>query len=496
MAAGFSDGVIRLLTHSYIDSDSTSARIDIEHVIKPHSKGVTAIAFSPDGSFMATGSHDQTIFLFKIKYEIITHNGHPVLNFSRKTVGFIPIGFLNMGSSIDAISFSPDNHRNVNELEKNERFSRQYSDYSKLDTGRKMLMLLNNGGIYSANIFFDAKYDNSVTFELNTADFNVQRWNPKIDVALQPGTEASLVLGTAETNSGADESQENQPAEKVLAVKIEDLPEDIRESVIRRKNGLSFSADSNFTNVMYLEGGYFLGSLVNSFGEGELRVFKLESPELSRLLLVHHAPFSQICMSRSLRYLLAGTNDGVLCVKEISVGNMILNKWKNGHETYENYSNQINLEIQNARLANNLEYGISESGNSIIRTPSQFWMGYAHESVDGKITGFQSSFDDSYFVSSGRDGSLFVWRCPELSPRKNLGIFQYCLITVVEDDLFEKADKLEQVQDISDPAAYSIQEVKIKSERDREVEEAEKKKMVFYILTDFHYRVFEILFKI
>jgi hypothetical protein len=45
--------------------------------------------------------------------------------------------------------------------------------------------------------------------------------------------------------------------------------------------------------------------------------------------------------------------------------------------------------------------------------------------------------------------------------------------------LFETAGNQDTlVQDIVDPSFYSIQEVKIKSERDRELEEAEKKKMV------------------
>ena len=51
-------------------------------------------------------------------------------------------------------------------------------------------------------------------------------------------------------------------------------------------------------------------------------------------------------------------------------------------------------------------------------------------------------------------------------------------ILVTEDELFEASAKVEDVADIVESNSYTIQEVKIKSEHDREVEEAEKKKQV------------------
>lgn len=44
--------------------------------------------------------------------------------------------------------------------------------------------------------------------------------------------------------------------------------------------------------------------------------------------------------------------------------------------------------------------------------------------------------------------------------------------------MFETAGNQDVVQDITDSTSYSIQEVKIKSERDRELEDAEKRKTV------------------
>ena len=56
------------------------------------------------------------------------------------------------------------------------------------------------------------------------------------------------------------------------------------------------------------------------------------------------------------------------------------------------------------------------------------------------------------------------------------------IILVPDDELFELQDTASIIQDITDPTAYSIQEVKIKAEKDREIEESEKKKSVSYYL--------------
>jgi hypothetical protein len=53
-------------------------------------------------------------------------------------------------------------------------------------------------------------------------------------------------------------------------------------------------------------------------------------------------------------------------------------------------------------------------------------------------------------------------------------------MAVNEDELFEVDAKSQAVTDIVDANSYSIQEIKIKSEHDREVEEAEKKKQASF----------------
>ena len=51
---------------------------------------------------------------------------------------------------------------------------------------------------------------------------------------------------------------------------------------------------------------------------------------------------------------------------------------------------------------------------------------------------------------------------------------------VTEDELFEASSKIDSPSDITDPNSYTIQEVKLKSEHDKEVEDAEKKKQVIF----------------
>ncbi len=48
----------------------------------------------------------------------------------------------------------------------------------------------------------------------------------------------------------------------------------------------------------------------------------------------------------------------------------------------------------------------------------------------------------------------------------------------MDDEFFESASRIEITPDITESGAYSLQEVKIKSENDREIEDAEKKKQV------------------
>jgi hypothetical protein len=82
---------------------------------------------------------------------------------------------------------------------------------------------------------------------------------------------------------------------------------------------------------------------------------------------------------------------------------------------------------------------------------------------DGSVTKVCSSFDDSYIISVGKDGNLFVYKVenapvqPESESEPVINVPVY-------------------IQDITTPKAYSMQEEKIKIEQDKVLEAAEETK--------------------
>ncbi|ORY49956.1 hypothetical protein BCR33DRAFT_557449 [Rhizoclosmatium globosum] len=143
---------------------------------------------------------------------------------------------------------------------------------------------------------------------------------------------------------------------------------------------------------------------------------------------------------------------------------MLLHKWTGGHETYEQYSKAFDDFAQMVRA----QKGISAAGpfprDKIY--DGQFWMGHVHDCDRGRITNVAVSFDEAFMCSSGADGGIFMFRfTPKEVQEKEAPNFD-----------FYEADEQIPTQDIIDKAVYTIQETKIKSERDREIFEAEQKK--------------------
>ncbi|KAJ3045333.1 Cilia- and flagella-associated protein 44 [Rhizophlyctis rosea] len=112
-----------------------------------------------------------------------------------------------------------------------------------------------------------------------------------------------------------------------------------------------------------------------------------------------------------------------------------------------------------------------EDVSDSMNVPGQYWFGHAHDSRHGKVTSTQTTFDDAFYATAGEDGGLFIWRV--------------LIEDIKKSEAFEDADYLEQesenvveVPDITESTAYSLQEEKIKAEKDKEIEDAEIKKQV------------------
>ncbi|XP_059133112.1 cilia- and flagella-associated protein 44 isoform X1 [Peromyscus eremicus] len=97
---GFQDGVVRIL-ELYDPKGITlfagrkkvlDAELHMKYVFKPHTAEVTALAYERDGEILATGSKDNTVFLFEVEKD------------------YKPIGYFNTPGPVCQLMWSPASH--------------------------------------------------------------------------------------------------------------------------------------------------------------------------------------------------------------------------------------------------------------------------------------------------------------------------------------------------------------------------------------------------
>ncbi|NXJ33134.1 CFA44 protein, partial [Ciconia maguari] len=104
-----------------------------------------------------------------------------------------------------------------------------------------------------------------------------------------------------------------------------------------------------------------------------------------------------------------------------------------------------------------------------VNTLKEYWSFNVHDNDYGQIQGICSSYDDRFLITCGGDGNIFTFNI--LSPED------------VHKELKAKIpsprsglEKEKATEDIEDPNAYNIEEVKQKKEYERIMKEAEEKK--------------------
>ncbi|NXC68818.1 CFA44 protein, partial [Anhinga anhinga] len=104
-----------------------------------------------------------------------------------------------------------------------------------------------------------------------------------------------------------------------------------------------------------------------------------------------------------------------------------------------------------------------------VNTLKEYWSFNVHDNDYGQIRGICSSYDDRFLITCGGDGNIFTFNI--LSPED------------VHEELKAKIpsprsglEKEKATEDIEDPHAYNIEEVKQKKEYERIMKEAEEKK--------------------
>ena len=432
--AGFEDGVLRIVSHDQISSPEV--KFSLHYVFKAHKLPIRDIVFSYETDYFATTCSDKTVFFFHIKklegYEVTPR-------FNRQSVLVKPLGFVNLEQSVKSLSFIPD------------------EEGVKSNGEIRCLVVFDEGELATLRIPTQKKIDSNISFEYQSDEVKIIGWKfsvPEVKIAAPVKKETDVKEGKAEEPAVAP-VEVIKPIGPILQIQMSSL----------------------FQRVLFTEAGNFIAVVTNNVGQSEVRLCKLSTPNISRLLLVHSMPISDVKFSKSGKFLLFGGKDGMACLRKFQFDDVLIRESDQGHEIYQNES-KTNESI------------VSE-GNSV----ENYWNGFAHDCQRGSVTGISNSFDDSYMVTSGLDGGLVFWRniSQQISHVDGLLIlilesnFQTETAPVQarqeddeeEEDVVVSKPKIDNtVIDIVDPQYYTIQEERMKSELDREIQNAEVKKQV------------------
>lgn len=191
--------------------------------------------------------------------------------------------------------------------------------------------------------------------------------------------------------------------------------------------------------------------------------------------MVYKANITDMRLSTSGKYLLVGALNGMTCLRKFRLEDILLYRWTGGHEAYSDYSKAFEEEEASAavrRKDQTTTAGEADSRDDLSRfvdVPGQYWFGHVHNGKLGRVTSVVVSFDDSFLASSGLDGGLFVWRVTIEDIKSN---------EAYEAPEYGEVEQTDMIDDILDPNAYALEDAKLKSEKDKEYDDAQKKKQV------------------
>ena len=214
-------------------------------------------------------------------------------------VTFTPIGFLELDAVVSNISFSPDNHKNVTGIE-----TENTTETSKIGinntTAKFALLTLSSGVLLSITTPLVEQVDTKLTYKIENNLCNLKPWI--FEVPLSKKTVAVPVAPVAPlpSNNKTDQKESKQNSENPTAVTDPNSNTENTSGTssqtphfstvnknrllfqMRKERGLVIKSESKITSAYYLEGGYFLIGLINTYGEGEIRACKYSQPNMSR----------------------------------------------------------------------------------------------------------------------------------------------------------------------------------------------------------------------
>lgn len=474
LIAGFNDGVVRLI--SIVNMKS----IVLQYVLKPSRHAIKAAAFSNDGSRMAIGSADGSVFLFHLHVRRDSKGG--IQPFSKQSVQIAPLGFFLCNSSITSLSFAPED----------EAVSKSGS--KKMALSKRLLIGTESGALQTALIPNDADFNITSTFELNPSVVGLNTWHlnvPEKMVVPVPQEEAeptgsNSALQVAVQLGTIVKSRSQLASQSMLSGSLNSL---------RKQKGLNITNQARFSYSIALSQGYFIAAVENQDKENEIRLCKYSKPEFSLLLGVVTSQVTYMGFDLYRKHLMVGTKQGAASIFKFNIVHLPFDirdseGCPTNHETYSEYVKRFEDKIQVAVKDYQRENPKTDIHNppSSVEVDGQQWNASLHDIILGAISGVCASFDSSYFVTAGHDGGIFVLRYPS-NPVQEPSVY--------DGDISEQANPFNQPEDIVESSAYSLQEEKLKSEKDREIDVAEaKKKMVRAEIEDLRKTFNEIVFEI
>ncbi|KAG4086444.1 WD40 repeat-like protein [Neocallimastix lanati (nom. inval.)] len=458
-------------------------------------------------------------YVFSSKTIDLIPLGYIELNLNIINMSWSPDSHLCQNLIDDFVNFDISDEKSDKDIrdEKFWEYNGLYETMSGLSKN-KLLVVLENGSLYEITTPQPNEIDNTLTYKLNPEQLNYKEWVLEI----KRPKDIKFILNKKEeekkeNNDNEDEKNEDDIFD-VLDSKNEEEEEEKEKNKEMIKHYESCLQGAKIKGILYLPGGYFLVNFVLHDGSGQIRSCNYDAPNQSRIIFSYPKQIVYMNTSNSRQYLLLGISDGSIIQYKFDYSDIILSHDHIYHEELdpqvleylecedniiyvdsfdqikgnttqnidekeddnndvndENDDNNINSDgneainndnnNNNNNKQNNMNNEtIDNNLNELQFTHGHYYKANIHDNKYGNITGIVLSYDDSYMISCGSDGAIFVYR------NKNEKILND------DEEMIDIDDSNIVIDDIVDKNFYSLQEAKIKHDHDKELEDAEIKK--------------------
>ncbi|CAH8587804.1 unnamed protein product [Schistosoma curassoni] len=475
LIVGHQDGVLRLIKFGENSEELIKrtkqqyALLDLGQVLKPHTLAITSMIYSPSGKLFITGSKDETVFFFNV------HTTH-----------LSPIGFVHVHGKVVRLEWFSMDNKEMNEI----------------------IVYLENGCVLTVQCPSEnEKYDHSKTFALSNIKItkSYQFMSIKSRLDHEEYTMNKLAQYEKEKQNRQEIRRMNarlQPETDEDKQKFDTAEEVIYQGVLSEIANWTPSYPSNPSPLLYgcldkNELNQFWVSL-DDFDKGYLYKCELGGP-----LLTIDDTIEKLRKTNKQTEEQNQSNDLVTKVTNFEQSqddNTIINNEKIDDLEIIDPNHITLLDRIHATEPNNAICIINKKDTSItfwtfcnsgyrlligfndgticiqlldkpfdLTKFKGYWMYRLHDNERGRVNRIALTYDEKFVLSAGSDGTLFVCELmTEEMQDKEIKEYRARIPSTFDTSV--------KVDDIIDPKAYSIEETKQKSEHDRLVELAERKK--------------------